>query len=561
MFNSMIAPLQRFSVRAILWWQAEANGGEINAKVGGGHSYECEQTAMIKAWRDGWRAVAVEAETPFIFVLLEAFKRGYDKYNGPVNAIRAQQLAALSLPRVGMVSAIDIADNGSPLGGIHPRNKPLIGYRLASVALSLVFGVPGVAANGPMVQSLTLISSTGGLHTLHLQFKQSPDDPFSGVPLEVHSTSDCETPYYFNYSAHCCALAGESGPSPFSAGFNASETAWEGFRPASGWTFSTPGSWVVEIIVRAAEKPVWLGLMWEPLPGCAVYNGANLPAVPRLLRIKSDDEQLSQQTQEWWRWVVVRVSNYASWIQVDDEAAREDFLALWEPDLFDWAGDGRWNVREWARMRGRAVAQAGALEYEEALFCHTFNQSLPNIVNDTFGSNGLAVDLSGKTPLTRGAPFMTHAAPKWALAVQQGDARAALIGDAVTQDNSVGDISMGGWNFGFGPWEEARYRTMFDLNATFSIRSHVNGVMKRGLKAEEVITEEYVQNYILFSYKLWRDAWRDVANGSRAAAISVGKPTPAVYGNVGVSWPVRSPWPLIVVLRYYPMWALTSPVP
>ena len=257
------------------------------------------------------------------------------------------------------------------------------------------------------------------------------------------------------------------------------------------------------------------------------------------LRTKSDDEQLSQQTQEWWRWVVVRVSNFASWIQVDDEAAREEFLALWQPDLFDWAGDGRWNVREWARLRGRAVAQAGALEFEEALFCHTFNQSLPNIVNDTFGpSNGMAVDLSGKLPgLTRGAPFMTHAAPKWALAVGQADARAALIGDAVTQDNSVGDISMAGWDYGFGPWEEARYRSVYDLNATFSIRAHVSGVMKR-LKAEELITEEYVQKYLLFSYKLWRDAWRDVANVSKAAALSVGKAVPAIYGNVGVSWPM-----------------------
>ena len=292
MYNSMIAPLQRFSVRAILWWQGEANGGEIYAKVGAGHSYECEQTAMIKAWREGWRAVAFEVETPFIFVLLEAFKRGYDKYNGPVNAIREQQLAALSLERVGMASAIDIADNGSPLGGIHPRNKPLIGYRLASVALSLVFGVPGVAANGPTVQSLRLISSIGGLHTLHLQFQfqQSLGDPLLGVPLEVRSTSDCETPYYFNYSAHCCAPAGESGPSPFSVGFNASDDSWEGFRPVSGWTVSKPGSWVVEITVTAAEKPVWLGLMWEPLPGCAVYNGAGLPAVPRLLIIKSDDD-------------------------------------------------------------------------------------------------------------------------------------------------------------------------------------------------------------------------------------------------------------------------------
>ena len=37
---------------------------------------------------------------------------------GPINEVRQQQLAALSLPNVGMASAIDIADDGSPLGGI-----------------------------------------------------------------------------------------------------------------------------------------------------------------------------------------------------------------------------------------------------------------------------------------------------------------------------------------------------------------------------------------------------------------------------------------------------------
>ena len=44
---------------------------------------------------------------------------------GPINEVRQQQLAALSLPNVGMASAIDIADDGSPLGGIRtPTHTP-----------------------------------------------------------------------------------------------------------------------------------------------------------------------------------------------------------------------------------------------------------------------------------------------------------------------------------------------------------------------------------------------------------------------------------------------------
>ena len=230
-------------------------------------------------------------------------------------------------------------------------------------------------------------------------------------------------------------------------------------------------------------------------------------------RAKVDDEQLSLQTREWWRHVVVRVSNYMSWIMVNDDASREQFVETWQPDLFDWAGDGRWNVREWARSRGIPVAQAGELEYEEALFCKRFNASLPNIVNDTFGLDGMAVNVHGELPgLYRGgSPYMTHAAPKWALAVQQGDARAAMVGDAVTQDNSIGDISIASWDFGFGPWEESRfreqYRAQFGLSDDFSIREHVSALMAKGVAGDALMTERYVQAYILFAYTLWRDAW------------------------------------------------------
>ena len=44
------------------------------------------------------------------------------------------------------------------------------------------------------------------------------------------------------------------------------------------------------------------------------------------------------------------------------------YLGCRHPDLFDWGGDQRWNVREWGRLRGIAVAGAGSVEYEEAQF-------------------------------------------------------------------------------------------------------------------------------------------------------------------------------------------------
>ena len=182
--------------------------------------------------------------------------------------------------------------------------------------------------------------------------------------------------------------------------------------------------------------------------------------VLNLTRLKTDDgdmdqyseEQLSLQTREWWRWVVTRVSNFAAWIEVDGDQAREDFVQQFDPDLFDWAGDGRWEIKEWARLRGIAVAQASGLEYEECSFNLYPNASAAkrrnSFVEDIWGpENGLAIEIDGKPPPTyhslhshrlhpESHPFMTHAAPKWSLAVQQSNARAGLVGDAVSQDNA-----------------------------------------------------------------------------------------------------------------------------
>ena len=143
--------------------------------------------------------------------------------------------------------------------------------------------------------------------------------------------------------------------------------------------------------------------------------------------------QLSRQTQEWWRWVLVRIYDSSTFIADGDDDARQAFVDKWRPDLFDWGGDQRWNVREWARLNGIAVAAAGALEYEEAQFHdHLY-------VNQTWGVEGgvalnragdLAGDASGGL-----SPYMTHAAPKWHTGVVQGHMRHARagVGEAVSQ--------------------------------------------------------------------------------------------------------------------------------
>ena len=204
-------------------------------------------------------------------------------------------------------------------------------------------------------------------------------------------------------------------------------------------------------------------------------------AVPVSSTLPSEHE-LSHATREWWRWVLVRVGQLSDQIQTD--ADREEFVRQWAPDMFDWTGDYRWNIDEWARLHGIAMAAQSEQEYEEAQFWTDPAQE--NIVNATWGSNGMNVDIYGLLPTFDGpyfAPYMSHVAPKWHLAVEQGNSRhgRASIADAMSQDNAIGlgIHSDSGW--GFGPWEEKGFAQArgaeLGLTADFSIGDYMRQLL------------------------------------------------------------------------------------
>ena len=97
------------------------------------------------------------------------------------------------------------------------------------------------------------------------------------------------------------------------------------------------------------------------------------------------------------------------------------------------------------------------------------------------------VDIYGLLPSFDGpyfAPYMTHVAPKWHLAVEQGNSRhgRAAIADAMSQDNAIGlgIHSDSGW--GFGPFEEKRFAQSraglaLGLKADFSIGEYARGLL------------------------------------------------------------------------------------
>ena len=127
LYNAMIAPfaLGPMSLSSMIWFQGESNNGQDAL-------YECMQPGMINQWRKDFDNAAAF----FGFVEMEPW------IGGPTPDFRPAQLAALALPYVGYGTAADCGDPTGPDGSIHPRNKKLIGARLAAAALSMQYGMP-----------------------------------------------------------------------------------------------------------------------------------------------------------------------------------------------------------------------------------------------------------------------------------------------------------------------------------------------------------------------------------------------------------------------------------
>lgn len=126
-YNAMIAPLEPFAMRGVLWYQGETNAGR---------SYQYRQSfpLLITDWRQKFGQ-----NMSFYFVQLSSFGANQSSNQGSGWAeLREAQTMTLSLPKTGMAVITDI---GNPKD-VHPTNKQDVGHRLALNALKSDFGQP-----------------------------------------------------------------------------------------------------------------------------------------------------------------------------------------------------------------------------------------------------------------------------------------------------------------------------------------------------------------------------------------------------------------------------------
>lgn len=134
--NGMIQPLVGYGIKGVIWYQGESNATTLERA----QEYATLFPVMMADWRQRWG----QGDFPFLFVQLAGWGRGefYPE-------LREAQDQALTVPATGMAVALDVGEQND----IHPRNKRVIGHRLALAARHLVYG-EDVAWSGPSFRRL-----------------------------------------------------------------------------------------------------------------------------------------------------------------------------------------------------------------------------------------------------------------------------------------------------------------------------------------------------------------------------------------------------------------------
>jgi sialate O-acetylesterase len=139
LYNAMIAPLQDFPVKGMLWYQGESNLGNTS-------NYADLLTAMVASWREQFKK-----EFPVVIMQLPGYM---SKHSQPVETgwtqIRQQQmLAAERIPNAAIAPTLDTGEAND----IHPQDKKTAGHRAALQMSRLAYGETSAAYTVPLPDS------------------------------------------------------------------------------------------------------------------------------------------------------------------------------------------------------------------------------------------------------------------------------------------------------------------------------------------------------------------------------------------------------------------------
>ena len=217
-YNAMVHPFISFPVKGFLWYQAESNVPDYKA-------YEKLFPIMIADWRKLWG----NAKLPFYYVQLPDYPAGNNNEKLPF--MREVQLNAQKISNTGMAVTIDGGEKD-----IHPKNKQMVGDRLARLALAKIYGKK-VEYLGPVYRKYAIEGDKIRLYFDKAGLKSSDGRALKGF-----------------------TIAGSDGV------FNPAEAK------ISGAT--------ILVWSRKIKNPASARYAWAAMPDCNLVNKAGLPASP-----------------------------------------------------------------------------------------------------------------------------------------------------------------------------------------------------------------------------------------------------------------------------------------
>jgi sialate O-acetylesterase len=217
LYNGMIAPIISYTIKGVTWYQGEANASRA-------YQYRKLLPALIKNWRDDHH----NENMPFYFVQISP----HASQNAEIR--EAQLMTYRSVAHTGIVVT---TDNGDSIN-IHPRNKEIVGQRLALWPLTHDYGFKNLPYSGPLYKDMKI---EGG--QIRIMFDEI------GAGLEAKDGSLNEF-----------TVAGDDQV------FHAAQATIDG---------ST-----VIVTSTLVNKPVAVRFAWHAVPKPNLYNKAGLPASP-----------------------------------------------------------------------------------------------------------------------------------------------------------------------------------------------------------------------------------------------------------------------------------------
>lgn len=226
-WNAKVAPMAGIAARGVVWYQGEQESGYGSGNPKAVEAFGDLYENMVGAWREKW------GDKKLWFLCAELPSFGGGKLWAQVR--NKQISASKKLKFSEIANTIDLGDKKD----VHPRDKTLVGVRLAKIAEKEVYGKKSVAAIAPIFKSAEF-SEGGAL----VKFKK-----FDGK------------------------LSGIGDPRGFE------------LKIGGKWVEGAPEIRGGEVFVKSPEgagKPEGVRYLWRPWakPDAWLYSSSDLPAFP-----------------------------------------------------------------------------------------------------------------------------------------------------------------------------------------------------------------------------------------------------------------------------------------